>query len=196
MPRLPLRPLTRYQAWVDNLNSVIETAPLAARLDVPLLRRADTEPAIPSHHSVATPQQNLSAARTPAGVPSASRQNAGQSSGEGRRLAGGSAAVGMEGIRAGGKTGHQNQVRPVGTPVRVCRFRDDWKGAGFLRHWSALDNESVLHHSLCLTSVGCKNPAKVRFPRRGKRTKGNMYCSGIPVWRQTISEPHDHQGIV
>lgn len=34
----------RYQAWVDHLNSVIDTAPLGARLDVPLLRRADADP--------------------------------------------------------------------------------------------------------------------------------------------------------
>lgn len=34
---------------MDHLNAVIETAALGARLDVPLLRRADTEPAIPSH---------------------------------------------------------------------------------------------------------------------------------------------------
>ena len=37
----------RYHAWVDHLNSVIEAAPLSTRLDVPLLRRADTEATIP-----------------------------------------------------------------------------------------------------------------------------------------------------
>ncbi|CAB1114177.1 unnamed protein product [Ectocarpus sp. CCAP 1310/34] len=36
----------RYQAWVDHLNSVIEVMPLGARLDVPLLRRADTDPGV------------------------------------------------------------------------------------------------------------------------------------------------------
>lgn len=53
----PHAPPYRYQAWVDHLNSVIETAPLSARLDVPLLRREDTDPPIPSHHQ----QQQLAA---------------------------------------------------------------------------------------------------------------------------------------
>ena len=42
-PPPPNRSLYRYQAWVDHLNSVIDVAPLGARLDVPLLRRADAD---------------------------------------------------------------------------------------------------------------------------------------------------------
>lgn len=124
----------RYQAWVDHLNSVIETAPLAARLDVPLLRRADSEPTIPSHQSATTQQQQLVAGRTSVGVTSKTTQSPGQSTGGGAKIASGatlgvgastnssSSAVGIAGVIPGMKSLHHNQVWDKNTQSRAASF--------------------------------------------------------------------------
>lgn len=119
----------RYQAWVDHLNAVIETAPLAARLDVPLLRRADSEPAIPPHRSAINQQQQLVAGRAAAaggGAASKGQQNAGPPTGAGGKAAGGAVAgggalaaggvpgvAGYGGIVVGGGGKNVHQVRPL-----------------------------------------------------------------------------------
>lgn len=117
---------------MEHLNSVIETAPLLARLDVPLLRRADAEPAIPPHQLATTPQQQLVAGRSSVGLTSKAQQTSARPGVAGGKVTSDAVAVpagpigavpstlapGMAGV--GGRNVSHSQV---GTPPTVEQER-------------------------------------------------------------------------